>query len=218
MRLTNDENIDSSSHPPACVEAMETEALNPLMNVEVMDADRPSAESVSSGESSSLTVASFDVGRDIQLRAVYYNGQPRIDIRHWPQEGAGVRRPIKKGIPLSLQRWLSLLCYKDTVQKLMRDVRSKATPVSSRIRVSGPVHITVESPYHCVNIREWYMEEEELKAGAKGIVLRFSEWEKVGGADVCGVQPIRLRELYLLKNIILDYIATHVSYYTFTVL
>lgn len=121
----------------------------------------------------------FDLGHDVRVQALYFDRQPRIDIRKW---SSGYGYPLKRGLPLSPQRWASLLELRAAIQGNIKKIQAKQH-VDVTLHVSGPVFLSMASPFWTLNIREWYMEGGVKKPGWKGIVLRFSDWEKLLGLE-----------------------------------
>lgn len=116
---------------------------------------------------------SYDLDHGITVEAAYFEGKPQVAIRQWIDG-----HPTKKGITLSPERWLRLLCLKENIENSMQEIRL-GKKVKSRLHVGGPVYLSIASPYWTLNIREWFMKDGVIQPGWKGIVLRFGDWDKL---------------------------------------
>jgi len=79
---------------------------------------------------------------------------------------------------LSPQRWVSLLKLEHMVKDTAEEIKS-GKEVDAIFHVSGPIFLSMKSPYHTVNIRKWFMKDGTKTPSTKGIVLRLSEWQKL---------------------------------------
>ena len=104
---------------------------------------------------------------------------------------------------LTLQRFAkivhSLPAIEDAVTKLKQNVEL----VNFRRHIGGPWHVSVTTGYHCVDIRQFFMIDEELKPTRIGMALRLSEWEQFKTAideihrirpDIAAVVPCYLQD------------------------
>ena len=116
----------------------------------------------------------FKLSEKFGVQASYFGGKPRIDIRQLTPEGY----PTKKGLFLTPQRWVRLLGLTHQVNKAMQEIK-EGKQVDARFHVSGPVFITMSSPWWTVNLREWYMKDGEELPSPKGVVLKAGDWAKL---------------------------------------
>jgi len=118
-----------------------------------------------------------------KLRATYYKGQPRIDIRRWKKLKDERAIPTKKGVSLPPQRWLHLINERESVDKLLQRVMSGEN-ISERIHIGGPLYCELKYPFWTVQIREMYMDKKsgEIKYSKRGIILTSSEWSYIMNA------------------------------------
>jgi hypothetical protein len=86
--------------------------------------------------------------------------------------------PTKTGIALSPQRWVSLLRLSELVKETAQDIK-EGKDVDAEFHVSGPIFLTMKSPFHTINIRQWFMKDGIKRPSTKGIVLHLSQWEKL---------------------------------------
>jgi len=118
-----------------------------------------------------------------KLRATYYKGQPRIDIRRWKKLKDERVIPTKKGVSLPPQRWLRLINERERVDKLLERVMSGEN-ICERIHIGGPLYGEVKYPFWTVQLREMYMDKKsgEIKHSKRGIILTSSEWRYIMNA------------------------------------
>lgn len=80
------------------------------------------------------------------------------------------------------QRWANLKLQMKSVCEAMYKVKKGgvAAHVNEQLRVSGNLHISIESPYWYVDMRQYYLNSDgELKPGRNGVSLKFQEWSKL---------------------------------------
>ena len=119
---------------------------------------------------------SHDLADDVKLQVTMSEGEKKIDIRKWTSNG-----PVsKKGIAMSLQRFLRVERLKDQVQSVIDDIKAGKT-VNEKFHVGGPLMLQMASPFHTIHLREFYKgaNSESILPGSKGIVLKWKQWVKV---------------------------------------
>lgn len=116
----------------------------------------------------------FHLGRGMRVQVLILNGRPLIDIRRWTSPNI----PSQRGIALSPLCWMTLLGMRHRVNNTIQDIKAGKI-VDERMHVSGPIFLSMYSPYWTVNLRRWYKSDESIMATKKGIVLRFPELERL---------------------------------------
>ena len=117
----------------------------------------------------------YHLGRHNHIQPNLYQGQMRVDIRHWDRDG----RRTKKGISLPIPCWQALLRLTESIQHIADRIKEKEV-ISNYFDLSNDVYVTLTSPLWIVDIRNWYMAEDgTLKPGWRGIALRFNEFSKL---------------------------------------
>lgn len=117
----------------------------------------------------------YPLGREIYVQPSLFQGQMRVDIRQWDNEG----RRTKKGISLPIPCWLTLLGLTKTIQQTLDRIKGKET-VREFFQLTNNVFVTLQSPLWIVDIRYWYKSEDgTLKPGWRGISLRLNEYSKL---------------------------------------
>ena len=90
--------------------------------------------------------------------------------------------PTKKGLALTPQRWVSLLRMHHLVEDAIEDMKN-GKDVDAMFHVSGPIFLTMKSPYTTVNIRQWFMKDGVKLPTKKGVVLRHAGWKRLFGLE-----------------------------------
>jgi len=121
-------------------------------------------------------VSDWELGRGRFLRLETWKGERRIVIREW-NEGV----PTKRGVVFPLMRYVVLRRLMDTVQKDLNDVMKKKL-VNAAYHIGRDIYATVQSPYQCVSLRRWYLDNDVLKPG-KGTTLNATEWQELRRVD-----------------------------------
>ena len=121
-----------------------------------------------------------ELGDGIRLTVVKYQNEVRVDLRKWGTNAVGVPHPTKKGVSFSLQRWVRMGHMQDRIATIMTSIENKEE-ASERIFIGGRLQVEMKSPYHCVDLREWYVDEQDgaFKPTRKGISLKFRQWRKL---------------------------------------
>lgn len=71
-----------------------------------------------------------------------------------------------------------MLRLQHRVFETMKDIKAGMS-IDERMHVSGPIFLSMISPYWTVNLRRWFKSEQGELATKKGIVLRFPELENL---------------------------------------
>jgi len=117
-------------------------------------------------------VKQFELGGGRMLRLKTWHGHKIVDIREWTPE-----MPTKRGAIFPFKRYVSFRDSMERIDEALRDVKNKKI-VSFKAHFGGNVYATVQTPYACVNIRQWYLENDVLKPG-RGTSLRSAEWNEL---------------------------------------
>ena len=112
-----------------------------------------------------------------------WKGELRVDIRRYSSN----LFPTKKGISLTLSRWL-ILCGNETEIDQALSAIGRGEKTNLMHHLGGHVYVTLSNRYPIVDIRQWYLtKEDELKPGRKGIALAPYQWRKL--KDVMALLP-----------------------------
>jgi len=162
-----------------------------------------------------------------RMRATYYRGNPRIDIRRWKKIKDGRVIPTKKGVALPPQRWQRLISERERVSKLLERVISGEN-IKESIHIGGPLYCQLQYPFWTVQLREMYLHKKsgELKHTRKGIILSSREWYYITGSDkeilekipeVSDASPCYLRDDHnnQVRNISIHLFSKTFSYVSF---
>ncbi|XP_067683687.1 uncharacterized protein [Haliotis asinina] len=90
------------------------------------------------------------LGGNVFVVAKVWNGEMKIHIREYEQ-GRGRWFPMKRGIALTLQRWLELVSNKSRIEEAM-----ERQPGTLRCHLGGNVYAEMDSTYPGLDIRKWY--------------------------------------------------------------
>lgn len=116
----------------------------------------------------------------IWVQAHYVRGQALVDIRRWVGNKEGTVVATKKGVSLTLVRWVRLMAQEKKINCLLQDVKD-GTVLDQRLHISGPVMISLCSPFWTLNLREYYknMQSGEIMPTGRGVVINHFEWESL---------------------------------------
>lgn len=105
-----------------------------------------------------------------------------IHIRYFDTTPRGKPYPSKKGIALTLEKWIKLTedCI-GYIDKALDDLKKEDANVSYKEYLGHNVHVTVEQEYGFVDIRKWWVPEktEMFVATRKGISLTVAMWKEL---------------------------------------
>jgi hypothetical protein len=132
------------------------------------------------------------LGRDINVEPTLVQGQLRVDIRKWGDDGIRTR----KGISLPVQCWQELIKCRQQLEENMEKMRDDQE-VSDCCVLGDDIYATIKSPLWIIDIRNWYKSAEctFVKPGRRGIALKFPEFSKL--MDYSGIIAQKLSGLQL---------------------
>jgi len=129
---------------------------------------------------------------NVKLRATYYRGRPRVDIRHWLNVRAFDWIPTNKGVALPPQRWLRLLVQRERVDKLLARIMN-GEKICEEFHIGGPLYCSMQSPFWTVQLRNKFKDRDsgEIKYCKKGVIMKKAEWNFVMNAaeEIQGKMP-----------------------------
>ena len=108
---------------------------------------------------SGVPKCSFDLGDNKILRVVEWDGGLRVDLRQWLPTLTEEKRPSRRGVSFPLERYAMLRTMKDDISTALKRVKDGADELEEKMHLGANVYATVDSPYACVNIRQWYKKE-----------------------------------------------------------
>ena len=115
-----------------------------------------------------------DLGRSIyfQLRG------KEINIRQWwPVLKPGEMKPSKRGVTMPLIRYVMLYNSLDQLSKALDEV-CQAKDVQLKIHLGANMYASVQAPYRCVNLRQWFKDAQGVLRPGKGVALTIPVWDK----------------------------------------
>ncbi len=116
---------------------------------------------------------------DVIMEALEKDGQISIDVRRWYKRSSdGELQPSRKGIRLSLERFVRLMWLQEQVSVIMDDIKA-GERVDKSLIVGGAVRLQMSAPFWTVHIREYYRKSDEVFPGRNGIVLKYGQWFKL---------------------------------------
>ena len=122
---------------------------------------------------------SFDLGDHKVLSVGEWDGDLRVDLRQWWPTLTDEKRPSRRGVSFHLERYAMLRMSKDSITQALTQVRKGAQDIALKCHIGGNVYATVDSPYACVNIRQWYkMEVDGELLPGRGLSLTANQWDK----------------------------------------
>lgn len=101
-----------------------------------------------------------------------------VFLTTWEVEGGKTVRSKSKSVFFNLFRWKTLCDFAEDVDQQIQRCKFHQT-VEHRLHLGGNLHVTISSEWNKVDIRFWYVPENEteLKPGKPGISLEFQEWD-----------------------------------------
>ena len=132
------------------------------------------------------------LGRDINVEPMLSQGQLRVDIRKWGDDGIRTN----KGIYLPVQCLQELIKCRPQLEENMKKMRDDQE-VSDCCVLGDDIYSTIKSPLWIVDIRNWYRSADcaFVKPGRRGIALKFPEFSKL--MDYSGIIAQKLSALQL---------------------
>ena len=123
----------------------------------------------------------LDIGNDCYVVAKPFKGEILVHVRKYGKQNDGGLFPTKKGIALSLEKWKKLEEWKaQFIDEEILKYRNNQE-VDYMAHLGGNYYVTLKKGYPCVNIRRWFLPEnqQEIVPTKTGIALSFDQWEKV---------------------------------------
>jgi hypothetical protein len=98
--------------------------------------------------------------------------------------------PERKTINLLLPRYAKLIAMKHEVDKAIAQSKTQTDYRFSK-HLGGRVYVSVCSKYPCVDIRQFYLRDGDLKPLRQGVALHYAEWYffKLAYTKICGAIP-----------------------------
>lgn len=123
----------------------------------------------------------LDIGNDCYVVAKPFKGEMLVHVRKYDKRDDGLLFPTKKGIALNLEKWAKLECWKsqDIDDEILKYRDNQE--VDYMAHLGGNYYVTLKKGYPCVNIRRWFLpeNEQEICPTKTGIALSFDQWKKV---------------------------------------
>jgi hypothetical protein len=126
----------------------------------------------------------FEIGTNRFLIHSLYRGDDKIHIRQFNPY------PTKIGICFSPLRLAAFRVKLSEIEEGVKLLRA-GKPVNLKIHIGGLVYVTIQSGYFIVNIRKYFIPENQIDEipTRSGIALKLNEWDKL---KQCFVELLRL--------------------------
>ena len=121
------------------------------------------------------TLFTIELGEGRKVRILKTEESTSVDVRLFDDNDV----QTEKGQRMNLSRWKNLCESVEEVQSAVKKMKQRED-VDLRIHLGGNVHVSVGSPYMCVNIRQWEritFGNKSLLPTARGVSLKFWQWE-----------------------------------------
>jgi hypothetical protein len=114
------------------------------------------------------------MGKDIYFQL---NGK-QIDIRQWwPIITPGALKPSRRGVTMPLKRYVTLSHSLEELSKALNEV-CQGKEIQLKIHLGDDMYASVQSPYRCVNLRQWFNDAQGVLRPGKGVALNVPVWDK----------------------------------------
>ena len=101
----------------------------------------------------------FSLGNDRFIEVTEWKGELRVDLREWKDD-----KPTKKGISLTLMRWKNWVDYLEYADQ------ARTEKQNYKSHLGGNVYCTITEGSACMDIRQYWKPQEEVKTYEKGII------------------------------------------------
>ena len=134
-------------------------------------ASNMAAKTLNNSNKSYLYRTVISAAKDITLAAT----QDCVFLTTWQSDG---KRSPNKSIFLNLSRWKALCQFAEDIDRQVDRCKYQYV-VEEKCHLGGHIYATVSSHWSRVDIRFWYVPENDnsLKPGRPGLSLDFTEWE-----------------------------------------
>jgi hypothetical protein len=114
------------------------------------------------------------MGKDIYFQL---NGK-EIDIRQWwPILTPGALKPSRHGVTMPLKRYVMLHDSLEELSKSLNEV-CQGKEIYLKIHLGSNMYASVQSPYRCVNLRQWCKDAQGVLRPGNGVALNVRVWDK----------------------------------------
>ena len=120
----------------------------------------------------------IDLGKGVYFRVT----DDGIDIGQWWTDISGALKPTRRGVTMPLKRYVIL---RDSLEKLSNDLNAVCLGknMNSKIHLGANMFASVQSPYRCVNLRQWFQDKNGVNRPGNGVSLTVPMWDKFLLAD-----------------------------------
>lgn len=122
----------------------------------------------------------FELGCERTLRVLESKNSEEetiIDVRLFADD-----QPTEKGQAMTLSRWRILCDNVEQIDQKLEEVK-RDERVDYRLHLGANVHVSITSPYKCVNIRKFEFARNSAKKKmyptTQGLSLRIPEWNRL---------------------------------------
>ena len=112
-------------------------------------------------------------------RGVYFQLNGKIvDIREWyPLLKQGEMKASERGVSMPVLRYARLYYSLEQLSKALGEV-CQSKDVQLKVHLGANMYASVQAPYRCVNLRQWYKDAQGVLRPGKGVALKISVWDK----------------------------------------
>jgi hypothetical protein len=120
----------------------------------------------------------IELGKSTYFQAV----DDGIDIRQWWITQSGALKPSRRGVTMPLKRYVML---RDSLKELSNSLKDVCLGrnVNLKIHLGANMFASVQSPYRCVNLRQWFQDTNGVNRPGNGVSLTVALWDKFLLAD-----------------------------------
>ena len=119
------------------------------------------------------------LGNERYLVYSQFKGADRVHIREYKRKN-GFLLASKVGICMTPKRFAALRFHLPQIdESVKQQQREGAAEHDLKLHIGGPLYVTVQQGFPCVNFRKYFFPTGEIEAKPSkfGIALRHSEWE-----------------------------------------
>ena len=111
-----------------------------------------------------------ELGIDLQIQIISYNGDIEINIRKWCLSSYSKTFPTKHRIRLNPQNWTRFV--KRTDGHIFADEEND----TFHMHIGGGIYISRSPRLQHIHIRQWYMENGEEKQSKTGVCMMIEQF------------------------------------------
>ena len=107
----------------------------------------------------------FSLGNDRFMEVTEWKDKLCVELREWKDD-----KPTKKGISLTLMRWMNWVDYLEYTDQ------ARTEKLNYKSHLGGNIYCTITEGSTCMDIRQYWKPQEEVVPTKKGLCLRPLEY------------------------------------------